>query len=245
VLVSPIAASNAPAANVLSFVPTRSDRRAEIVAQIIRGHHAGPLHNLLVVGCGTGREAAIVGTMLQARVTGIDLSGDFDESARQVADLRVADAQRLPFPSSSFDFVYSYHALEHFADPKLALFEMARVLRPEGGYFVGTPNRQRAVGYIGGSASFRERVEWNLADYRARLVGRFRNEFGAHAGYSAAELWGMLAVGFGTPPIEVTFEYYVRLYSRRASLIRLLHRTKAGAFAFPSVYFIGRGRISP
>lgn len=43
-----------------------------------------------------------------------------------------SDAQRLPFPSASFDRVVSICALEHFQEDARALHEMARILKPEG-----------------------------------------------------------------------------------------------------------------
>jgi SAM-dependent methyltransferase len=240
VLVNSPAAANDPSAGAPEFALTRADRRTEVVVHIIRRHHGGPLRRLLVVGCGTGREAAVLGSLLHARVTGIDLRDDFDASARRVASLEVADAHNLPFPDASFDFVYSYHALEHVAEPMRVLREMARVLRHGGGYFIGTPNRLRAIAYIGGGASPKEKLLWNLADYRARIAGRFRNELGAHAGYSASELCALLASGFGSFPLDSTHEYYLTLYARHARLVSLLHRSGAGSLAFPCVYFIGR-----
>lgn len=48
------------------------------------------------------------------------------------ADLRVADAQELPFPDQRFDSVVCTFALCCIPDDRLALAEMARVLRPGG-----------------------------------------------------------------------------------------------------------------
>lgn len=222
------------------FVPLALDRRAEVVAEIVQAHHPVPPARILVVGCGSGREAAVVGQALRARVTGIDLKGEFDEAAMRVADLRVADAMRLPFSAATFDFVYSYHALEHFSDPAIAIGEMKRILRPAGGFFIGTPNRRRIIGYIGGGARLREKIEWNFADYRARWKGRFRNELGAHAGFSSNELCSMLARGFDCAPRDVTTEYYRRLYRRQGPILHLLEISGTAQFAFPSVYFVGR-----
>lgn len=51
------------------------------------------------------------------------------------------DAQRLPgLERSSFDFVYSYHCLEHLADPFLALSTWFEVLRPNGHLIVSVPD---------------------------------------------------------------------------------------------------------
>jgi ubiquinone/menaquinone biosynthesis C-methylase UbiE len=51
-------------------------------------------------------------------------------------DLRVADAEQLPFDDSSFDIVYSWGVLHHSPDTEQAFREVNRVLRP-GGVFRG------------------------------------------------------------------------------------------------------------
>lgn len=71
-----------------------------------------------------------------------------------------------------------------------------------------------------------------------RLTGRFRNEFGAHAGYTSKELGAILSKHFPTVE-EVTEEYYRRLYARRRALIDAMIVSALGRFLFPSVYFMG------
>lgn len=44
----------------------------------------------------------------------------------------VGDLFRLPFLDNSFDFVFCIYVLEHITDPKLAIEEMYRVLKPGG-----------------------------------------------------------------------------------------------------------------
>lgn len=48
------------------------------------------------------------------------------------ADLRKADAARLPFPDASFDCVYSFGVLHVIPDVENALAEIRRVLKPGG-----------------------------------------------------------------------------------------------------------------
>src|SRR5205823_4687642 len=40
------------------------------------------------------------------------------------------DACRMSFPDESFDFVHSYSVFHHLADPKAALLEVMRTLKP-------------------------------------------------------------------------------------------------------------------
>lgn len=55
-----------------------------------------------------------------------------------------ASAEELPFPALSFDVVNIRSALDHFADPALALLEARRVLRPNGRLIVGNSLRGAA-----------------------------------------------------------------------------------------------------
>jgi SAM-dependent methyltransferase len=71
--------------------------------------------------------------------TGVDLSAMSVEKARlrcalagYAADLRVADAEHLPFPDNTFDVVYSYGVLHHSPDTAQCLREARRVLKPGG-----------------------------------------------------------------------------------------------------------------
>jgi ubiquinone/menaquinone biosynthesis C-methylase UbiE len=193
---------------------------------------------LLVVGCGSGIEAAVLAKDLNAEVTGVDLSTDFDPRACQVATLQQGDATALEFPDKAFDVVYSYHALEHIPDYHAALNEMQRVLREGGIWCIGTPNRARILGYLGGKSSLRDKLAWNWNDWCMRLQGRFRNENGAHAGYTSSELKDILSQHFGSVE-ELTGQYYRNLYSRQLGAIRFLIATGVGQFVFPSVYFLG------
>ena len=50
-------------------------------------------------------------------------------------------AESLPFPDDYFDVVLSHEVLEHVSDDRLAVQEMARVLRPGGRVIIFVPNR--------------------------------------------------------------------------------------------------------
>jgi len=70
---------------------------------------------------------------------------------------------------------------------------MRRVLKPGGVYLIGTPNKSRAIGYVGSASPVRERLRWNVADWRARAAGRWSNAADAHAGFTSRELLEMCA----------------------------------------------------
>lgn len=216
-----------------------TDTKTEKVVQIISGVYPKQISNLLVVGCGAGIEAAILAQRLNAKVTGIDVENAFDAEARKFADLRIGDAMNLEFENESFDFVFSYHALEHIENPSKALQEMHRVLKTGGGYWIGTPNKSRILGYIGAkNASFGQKVRWNLADWKARLGGRFHNDLGAHAGFTSTELSNLL---FSVFPVvnDLTKTYFLNVYQKHQSIVKIISKSRLSRFVYPSVYFSG------
>ena len=216
----------------------RNDRTA-VLAAILRERVRTVGRRVLVVGCGSGTEAAVLGATLGAEVMGIDLAGNFDPAAAAVAQLRTGDATRLEFADGSFDLVYSYHVLEHIPQHAKALAEMRRVLSPGGWYCIGTPNRLRLVGYLGSQqTAWRDKLAWNAADWNARLHGRFRNEFGAHAGFTSVELKCALETAFGNAE-EISLRYYLGVYHNHAALVSALGKSGLGRFLFPALYFVG------
>lgn len=221
-------------------IPAVSDgRKTEAIADIVCQRVAGPIRRFLVVGCGCGAEAAILSRALGVGGIGIDLKAAFDPAAARAADLRRGDATCLEFQDEEFDFVYSYHVLEHIPEYMRALAEMHRVLKKGGAYLIGTPNRSRLIGYLGSAGvSLRDKFAWNLADWRARVRGQFRNELGAHAGFTSNELGGALVKVFGRTE-EITARYYLSVYRQYAWLVRLLTRSGLGRLLFPAVYFMG------
>jgi ubiquinone/menaquinone biosynthesis C-methylase UbiE len=216
-----------------------TDSKTETVAALISEFHTKPIDKLLVVGCGSGLEAAILAQRLGAEVTGIDIEGDFDPAALEFCDLRKGDAMSIEFGEKFFDFVFSYHALEHIDEPEKALREMHRVLKDDGGFWIGTPNKGRLLGYVGGkNTSFSEKVKWNILDWRMRLAGKFENKHGAHAGFTRIELGDMLRSVFSTVD-DRTLDYFMRIYSGKRSLIKNIERSGFSGAIFPSVYFSG------
>lgn len=107
------------------------------------------------------------------------------------------------------------------------------------GWLIGTPNRDRLIGYLGSKdATFRQKIEWNLVDWKAKLSGRFRNELGAHAGYTENELTHELSAVFSR--IEnITSNYYRVIYQRRKPVIEAILRCGIGRWLLPAVYFMG------
>jgi ubiquinone/menaquinone biosynthesis C-methylase UbiE len=82
-------------------------------------------------------------------------------------EARVADAERLPYRERQFDLVLGHAVLHHLPDPRAALAEWHRVLRPGGALFVaGEPTQwgDRLAGLSKAAA----RTSWRMV---ARLPG--------------------------------------------------------------------------
>jgi demethylmenaquinone methyltransferase / 2-methoxy-6-polyprenyl-1,4-benzoquinol methylase len=101
-----------------------------------------PGAHLLDVACGQGallKLAAAAGM----QIAGIDVSPVAVEKAREACpygSIVVGDAEHLPWPDQTFDYVFNRGSLEHFVDPAQGAREMARVLKPSGKACVMLPN---------------------------------------------------------------------------------------------------------
>jgi ubiquinone/menaquinone biosynthesis C-methylase UbiE len=92
---------------------------------------------VLEVGCGVGTDLVMFARD-GADVTAIDLTERSVELAKRnlmlhccTGDVRVADAEHLPFKDNYFDFVYSCGVLHHTTDTLKAISEIHRVLKPD------------------------------------------------------------------------------------------------------------------
>src|SRR5215813_7021628 len=97
--------------------------------------------HLLDIGCGIGGPARWIAAKYGCRVTGVDLTPEFCEAARELNSLcGLADrvkilhgsALSLPLPDNSFDRAYSHAALMNISDKRGVFREAFRVLRPGG-----------------------------------------------------------------------------------------------------------------
>ena len=211
------------------------------------GWNPGRSPRVLIAGCGSGHEAVAIGQELQATIEAVDVEDFVPESLKQLpgVQFQVASVCALPFPASHFDAIFYHHVIEHVDDPPTSLVELHRVLKPGGWLFVGTPNRQRLISSIGAH----EQSEWkptlanklgdNLRDWKDRLTGQFRNELGAHAGFSHRELDELLARHFQQRE-WLTREYINFKYAgnRLAPLLPMVTHPAVCWFAAPAIYVL-------
>lgn len=90
---------------------------------------------------GAGSDKRGIGTELEERGEVIVLDPDETGLEENTSERKVlADGQRLPFKMRSFDLVFSEFVFEHIPEPRAALEEIDRILRPGGSFVVLVPN---------------------------------------------------------------------------------------------------------
>ncbi|GAA0238975.1 class I SAM-dependent methyltransferase [Cryptosporangium japonicum] len=101
---------------------------------IVRATAVGPGSRVLDVGCGSGEFLAELAGR-GVRVAGVDPAEGMVHLARRVAptaDVRLADAESLPWGDGEFDVVTAINALQFADDPEAAAAELLRVVGPGG-----------------------------------------------------------------------------------------------------------------
>lgn len=104
--------------------------------------------DVLEIGCGMGFHTETL-VRAGARVTSVDLTKTGVEATTRrlalkglAATVIEADAESLPFPDNSFDFVWSWGVIHHSSNTGRIVREIARVLRPEGRCTIMVYNRE-------------------------------------------------------------------------------------------------------
>ncbi|HEX9795150.1 MAG TPA: methyltransferase domain-containing protein [Planctomycetota bacterium] len=118
------------------------------------------------------REFGAVGTGIDVSSTWVEVQNRDAEARGEGSRWHLADAERLPFADGSFAAVVSFDVFEHLPDPKQALAECMRVLRPGGRLVAHQPVRD-----VGGSLDGLERLvtgsRWRR---RQESVGHFHQK---------------------------------------------------------------------
>lgn len=199
---------------------------------LIRRHVTLEDRVILDVGCGLGMYVRAFRTFSQD-VHGVDIDEErVAEASRELPNIRVAPAERLPYPDGMFDVVLSHEVIEHVDDDRKAIVEAARVLRdpdagkgrPGGRLVVFAPNRLHPFEthgvYWRGSYHF---GNIPLVNY---LPDRWRGRLCPHVrAYTGRDLRQLLA---GVPLRIVAhmqiYPAYDKIVARRPGLGRALRR---------------------
>jgi SAM-dependent methyltransferase len=186
---------------------------------------------VLDLGCGVG-EYVRAFAREGARAFGCDIApGRLIEARRRGAEGVVAAAgEWLPFRDGSLDVVVLNEVIEHVADDRATMREVARVLAPGGHAVIYAPNRlypfethgvRIGSRYVFGNIPF---VNWLPNPLRDRLVPHAR-------AYMAGD-WRRVLSGSGLEVVEHTYVYpgfdnIAARSARAASLLRaVLYRAE-------------------
>lgn len=162
---------------------------------------------VLDVGTGTG-VVAITAANAGARVSALDLTPELLQEAVQnakVAGVDIAwtegDAERLPYPDSSFDVVLSQFGHMFAPRPDVAMSEIHRVLKPTGRVAFATWPPEELIGqmfqFIGRNSpppppGAEPPPKWGV---RSIIAERLAGNFDAPAFESGVMIWPALSLG--------------------------------------------------
>jgi len=103
-----------------------------------------PRSRCLEIGCGCGFGARLIhATFSPARIDALDIDPEMLNLARrkraswqlQQLQLIAGDAQMLPYRDACFDGVFNFGIVHHLEDWQQGIREVARVLKPGGGFY--------------------------------------------------------------------------------------------------------------
>ncbi|MFQ5800080.1 MAG: class I SAM-dependent methyltransferase [Bacteroidota bacterium] len=126
--------------------------------------------SLLDCGCGPGvLTVDLAEVVAPSNVVGIDINANQFEVGKAYAKekgisnirFEVGDVYDIPFPDSSFDAAFAHAVLYHLSDPRKALREVLRVLRPGG--IVGVRDADSGGNVFAPSNPTLDQA-WNLID---------------------------------------------------------------------------------
>ena len=104
---------------------------------------------VLDVGCAVGGFLDFLKARGYSHLYGVDLTQAYVEVARRKNyEIRLGDAQSLPFDDRLFDALVIEQVLEHLVNPVAAFREAARVLKPGGVLCIGVPDAARYDDYF-------------------------------------------------------------------------------------------------
>jgi len=114
-------------------------RGREATLQLAQRAALRPGLRVLDVGCGLGGSARHLAAEHGCHVTGVDLTREYIDAARELAErvglqeqvsFHACSALSLPFPPDAFDLVWTEHAQMNIADKPRFYGEIVRVLSP-------------------------------------------------------------------------------------------------------------------
>jgi 2-polyprenyl-3-methyl-5-hydroxy-6-metoxy-1,4-benzoquinol methylase len=163
----------------------------ERVVRVVGARHIGflsrglpPGARVLDVGCGRG---VVLGPLADRglEVHGVEVSAAAARGADPRAEIRVApDLRSAGYPDAFFDEVIVWHVLEHLEDPRAALKEAHRILKPGGRLIVAVPNFESWQARWSGADWFHLDLPRHLYHFPLRALRQLLGNLGFELGES-------------------------------------------------------------
>jgi len=107
-----------------------------------------PGGSVLDVGCGRGVFLEILARR-GYKVTGTEISETAGKDAAKRVEVKVGELENIGFTRESFDLVTFWQVLEHLPDPKGAVAEASRLVKPGGKMLIQVPNPESIQARLG------------------------------------------------------------------------------------------------
>jgi len=152
-----------------------------------------------------------------AELYGIDLTPEAVSHAQHrlqlynlaAQDIKVADAENLPFQNEFFDIVYSWGVIHHSPDTPKALKEIFRVLKPDGKAKLMVYNRKSVLAYVFWIKHAFLKLKWNQSV--ADVLWNKMESYGTK-GYTIDEIKDLLkSENISNLEVKTVITYYDKL----------------------------------
>jgi len=186
---------------------------------------------LLEIGCGYGA-FLVLAQRMGAEVVGLDISEHAAHVAREEYGLNVlcSTLEEAGFPDHHFEVVTFFDVLEHVPDPVSFVWEIVRILRPDGTLFFLVPNLARYDIEGEGWPGLVYHHE-HLLYFRIESIQRLLQD----CGLTIKKHWTRGVPGIPQPPQSE------RTGTRKAEMLRQQVRRLPGWRQFArTVYWLGR-----
>jgi SAM-dependent methyltransferase len=182
---------------------------------------------VLDVGCGVGMYMRAF-SQSTPHVFGVEIEGERARDALQHGRVVQSVGEALPFADDYFDVLLSHEVIEHVADDRTSVAEMARVLKPGGQLILFCPNRLYPFETHG--HYWRGRYHFGNTPLINYLPDRLRDRLAPHVrAYTARDLRSLFE-GLPMHILQLSQIYpgYDNVVTRRPALGALLRRVTYG-----------------
>jgi 2-polyprenyl-3-methyl-5-hydroxy-6-metoxy-1,4-benzoquinol methylase len=158
---------------------------------------------ILDIGCATGALLTVLKNRGWA-VQGVEISGPQAEYCRKKGlTVSKVPLEKNNFSEGSFDVVLASHVIEHLNNPSLFVREVYRILKPNGHFFVTTPNIAGFQAKLFGSR-WRSAIFDHLYLFSVKTLRKLLEQTGFNV--EQVKTWGGLAEGTASPAVKKTMD---------------------------------------